>query len=283
MAYLCTFVTTVAGKLFCIRGNVPPESWDLISMKNEFYFKRMVIYTTAMKNYVCHVRLNEGKFQDEISATGIKLNSSVINPTVKTAMMEIIEQDILKTAEINPVLILHKIKAIETTIRTSIRNGDVTFGRKSRFSGETAYKSRSDKDGISGLYANNVGRSCYIWNLLYPQIKINPGDYAYVFSTIIEDETSLIRSHISADDREFIRKTVFNNPAEPHLAKYGMRSIAIPQVEGLIVPSWIIESIDYDSLVDKHLQPIVSLLPSLGLQRSHGYNSKTSKSPLISF
>jgi hypothetical protein len=294
MSYLCVHVTKIAAQLFCKSGNVPKDFYKYISMKNEFYFMRMVIYINAMKNYICYVRLNEGKHQDEITATGIKLNSSTSNPQVKDAIMRIIEHQILKSETINPASVLRSVKQIEQDIITRTMQGDITFGKRGRYSGPHGYKTvkrkikkenEKNKNEVPGIYTSSVGRSCYIWNLLYPASKINVGDYAYIFDTTLESLYDLEKMKIKfPHEYDEIKRIIFENANEPYLARYGLRSIAIPMTDTVhSIPPWIIDFIDYENLTNKHLQPIISLLPSIGIHKSRISSTKSTYSPLISF
>jgi hypothetical protein len=63
-----------------------------------------------------------------------------------------------------------------------------------------------------------------------------------------------------------------------------MRSIAIPLTDTVSsIPRWIIEYIDYEGITNKHLNPIISLLPSLNINKSRISSTKSTYSPLISF
>jgi hypothetical protein len=293
MSYLCTYVTQEAADIFCEASNIPEELRKWISMKNEFYFMRIILYVNAKKNYITYVRLNEGKIQDEIIATGIKLNSSVINTHVHDKIMETIEHKILKSKEINPAIILQDIKLLEHDIIRKIMEGDITFGKKVRYSGPKGYKdyvkidpiTEEEKERIPGVYVNNAGRSCYTWNLLYPSSKINIGDYAYIFNIKLEDEKDLNKIRFKyPEEYEKISSVIFHNNSEPYLPHYGLRSIAIPITDTISsIPTWIIDYIDYEEITNKHLQPIISLLPSIGIYKSRIDSQKSTYSPLISF
>jgi hypothetical protein len=63
-----------------------------------------------------------------------------------------------------------------------------------------------------------------------------------------------------------------------------MRSIAIPITDTVTsIPQWIIDFIDYEEITNKTLQPIVSLLPSIGIHKSRISSTKSTYSPLVSF
>ena len=72
---------------------------------------------------------------------------------------------------------------------------------------------------------------------------------------------------------------------DENLKQYGLRSIMIPASSENIkkLPDWLIPYIDYAKMANKHMQPIISLLTSVGLKNSAISSSKTTYSPLISF
>lgn len=273
---ICIFGTIVAGDIFAKNANVPSDYRKWIDMKNEFLFKRLAMYTNAKKNYVVNVRLQEGKLLDDLSTTGIKFNSSTIHPEIKKKILECVEQKIVRSEEIHPVEILHTIKDIEAFIVKSIKGGDLTFGKKARYSGPRGYK--------TGVYQNNDGRAAFVWNLLYPSYKINPGDYGAVFTTTLITEEDVRKKMLNRfpNEANMLLEKVFK---DPNLAKYGLKSIMIPLGNEDVrkLPGWLIPYVDYDRLCNKHLQSLISLTPSIGLKMSAISSSKQSYSPLISF
>ena len=273
---ICIFGTVVAGDIFAKNANIPHEYRKWIEMKNEFLFKRLVMYTNAKKNYAVNVRLQEGKMIDDLNTTGIKFNSSTLHPEIKKLILDTVEKKIVRSEYINPIEILKSIKDIEAFIVRSIKGGDLTFGKKARYSGPKGYK--------TGVYRNNDGRAAFIWNLLYPSMKINPGDYGSVFPTtlITEEDVKHKMSARFPNEANILLEKVFK---DPNLAKYGLKSIMIPLGNESIksLPKWLIPFIDYNRLCNKHLQSLISLTPSIGLKMSAISSSKQSYSPLISF
>jgi hypothetical protein len=145
-------------------------------------------------------------------------------------------------------------------------------------------KKKADKV-ISGVYTNNTGRSCYIWNLLYPSSKINVGDYAYIFNLTLENKEKLFHmEHQYPEEYKKVKELILENKNEAYLSRYGLRSIAIPLTNTITyIPKWIVDFINYEEITNKHLQPIISLLPSIGIHKSRISSAKSTYSPLIAF
>ena len=283
MATICVHATVIAGDILVKQGHVPQELRKWIDMKNEFLFKRLLMYTNAKKNYIVNVRLQEGKVIDDVSVTGIKMNSSTIHPMVKEKMLNIITDELLKTENPNPIKVMLAVKDIEKSIIDGVVGGDLTLGKKARYSGVRGYK--------TGVYASDAGRSAYIWNLFYPNARISTGDYGYIFNTTLYTKDDVMKKLYPKfpKEAEMVIKLIFENTDKPDakdskLAQYGLRSIMIPVSESVKkIPEWLIPFIDYPKLTNKHLQPLISLLPSVSLKLSAISSSKCTYSPLITF
>lgn len=273
MSVLCTHVTAVAAESYSSACNVPQELRSYIKMKNEFLFKRLILYSSTKKNYAAHVRLREGTVVDNISYTGLKLNGSSKNTFVQDAIFDIIENKILKKKVIDPVEILLLVQKLEKEITGKILEGDLSLGDIDRFSGKESYKD---------IYTNAAGRGSLIWNELYPNDAVNPGEYVYQFSTTLatpEDCNKLLASN--PDWYAVVMAKVFG---DERLKRYGISKISIPR-DGAVraIPAWLIPFIDTEDLVRKHIQPIVSLIPSIGIYRSRVSSTEYKHSSLIQF
>lgn len=283
MSTICVHATVVAGDILAKQGHTPPELRKWIDMKNEFLFKRLAMYSNAKKNYIVNVRLQEGKVIDEISTTGIKINSSTIHPMVKEKMLGCITNELLKTENPNPINVMLAVKQIEKSIIDGVTSGDLSLGRKARYSGPRGYK--------TGVYASDAGRAAYIWNKLYPNYKISTGDYGYIFNTTLYTKEDVEKKMMKRfpNEAKMLIDMVFeakdtSDAKDSKLAQYGLRSIMIPISDSVKkLPDWLIPFIDYPKLTNKHLQPLITLLPSVGLKLSALTSSKSTYSPLLVF
>lgn len=273
--HICTMVCRAACKNLCIQCRIPPEYHDLIEMKNEWLFKRMIVYAASKKSYAAHQRLQEGDERDEIEWKGLKLVGSGLSPLVMNATRNFIEFSILKTRDIKPIEILKEVKSIEDQIIAGLKRGDLTLGKSTRFSG----------DDYKDVYTNAGGRSCLAWNVLYPEDPVNDGDYGYMIDCNLTDEKDLEKVRaVDPQMANLISEKIFHNPEHPLLAKYGINYISIPK-DGAFkeIPVWIRAIMDIDGMVNKHLQPITSLLPSICLYRSRISSTRYAHSNLIQF
>lgn len=267
-----------------------------LSMKNEFYYDTIALFNGVKKNYVGWCLLREGLLVPEakqMAYTGSKFTASNIPKRIKEKEMDIIENLILKTDTIDHIKILKEIKKLEDFIINDIKTGNKEFGQTIKFSGNDNYKS-SEKtvettDGGS-LTINVISVEAYrlaeLWNRLYPEDLILPGDKLQKFDTVIyyEGQLDLIPN---IEIREKIRKCVYSeyyNGEYNILKRQGIKTIGIPK-DGEIkkIPDWLLAIIDYNSVAKKQIQNLVDFLPSFGLNLSRINSTETNYSNLVSF
>ncbi len=260
-SHLCTQSTFVACQNFCKMSNVLEEYRYLAEMKNEFLFERMISYASSKKAYAALKRLREGIPIDEIEWKGLKFVGSKLSPLVKEVTRSFIEDSILRKPIVDPSVILEEVRRIEAKLKKALMDGDMSLGNSVTFSG----------DSYKNIYTNAAGRSCLIWNLLYPDDPIKDGEYAYLFDTtlVLPEDVEKLKDTFP-DIYSEIKEKIYNSKEHPQLAKYGIPYFAIPKESNLTdMPLWLKSVMDVDGMVYKHMQPISSLLPSLqGLNRS---------------
>lgn len=235
-----------------------------LNAKNEFYYKRVVVYTGIKKNYSGLKLLREGNIlppKKQISHTGIKLTTSRIPDQVEKFQTRLLEEDILRADVINPAKIIRDIQIEAEEIKQIIRSGDKSMGIPQRFSGYNKYKN---------FNSVQICRLVEIWNRIYPDQRISNGEYMMCFETKIYNESYL---HLIKDPemRIKVREAVFADryDGEPNFLKsHGLVTVAIPKDGAMTkIPDWILDIIDYDLMARKHLQTITDLLPSLDMNK----------------
>lgn len=235
-----------------------------LEAKNEFYYKRIILYTGIKKNYSGLKLLREGNIlppKKQISHTGLKLGGSRTPAQVSAFQTKIIEENILRADIVDPVKIMMDINEEKKIIIDTIKRGDKSMGIPLRFSGYDKYKS---------FESAQICRLVEIWNRIYPEQKIGNGEYLMTFETKIYNESQL---YLIKDEvmREKIRNVVFGDRydgEENFLKHHGLTTIGIPRDGATVeIPQWMIDIIDYDMMARKHLQSIIDLLPSLNMNK----------------
>lgn len=246
----------------CTNSN-HPENQFYMKMKNEFFFPIVVLFP-GKKNYIGLQTIQEGKMIPEsmqLAITGAALGASSLNEYVISHILELIENVVLRSKEYNPLEMVRGVNAIKDHIRDAILSGDKTFGIYKRFSGLNILK---DPEKMS------VARAACIWNDLYPDDFIAPGDAVYLFDTDLITEEDLERMPAGNDEiKERIRTVVYRSRGSLDYAHFGLKSFAIPaNGDHTRLPDWIIPYINVTSIVEKHVKPITTLYPSLLLSSS---------------
>ena len=250
---------------------VPVEYHSRLNLKNEFFFKRILIYSNVMKNYSVWKRLREGVLVNRIDNTGLKLTGSNINKYVSLCSDGILKQEIHYAKNISITNIMKRVYDLEAHIRNEIYNKQsVSFG---------TFVSYKSSNNIVNPMSDNVARAVEIWNWLYPDNKIEEYSKVYLFNTLVmnESQLDLIKD---LNMREYVRQVVFTKPKDPNVRKYGLRTIAVPDNMDNY-PYWMKDIINVNKIVEKHVNSITTLLPSIGVYISRMKSNRSHISPLI--
>ena len=195
----------------------------------------------------------------QLAITGANLGKSGLNEYVSSRIEDILENDVLRAEHYDPTVVIRGVKEIQNHIEDSILKGDKSFGIYTRYNGINNLK---EPEKIA------VARASVIWNELFPDDYIVPGDAVYMFDTTLRTEDDLNRID-DIEIREKIRKIVFRqNNYGLEFSRFGLKAFAIP-VDGdhRKLPDWIIPFISINSVCEKHLQPITKLYSSLLLSQ----------------
>lgn len=270
MSFICTEICNFMGQNMARHCYVPKELRPRINIKNEFFFKSLLLYPNIKKNYSAWTRLREGAVVNKIANTGLALTGSNINPFVAKTLKGIISEEIHYAKDVSITRIMKRVYDLEMSIRHEIYdNLNVSFGTF------TAYKASNRVDNMS----SSTIRGVEVWNWLYPDNKIEPYNKVYIINTILEreEQLDLIKDlHM----REIVRDRIFVRPMDKNAPKYGLRTIAIPDSMNTF-PVWIRDIVDVNRLVERHINSITSLLPSLGIYLNRVKSNRVNFSPLI--
>ena len=251
-----------------------------LEAKNEFYYKRIILYTGVKKNYSGLKLLREGNRvppKKQISHTGIKLIASKIPKQVSDFQTSLIENEILRADVINPISIAKKMQEEKEVIINLIKSGDKSLGIPNRFSGKGKY---------ANYQSTMICRLVEIWDRIYPDQKVGNGEYMMCFETKVYNESQL---YLIKDEemREKIRKAVFSDRwdgEDNFLKKHGLKTVGIPKDgDTFKIPEWMLDIIDYEVMARKHLQSMSDLYPSLNMNKAKMPGGKGSFSSLLSF
>ncbi len=249
---------------YCSNSHTDNDRPCLISMKNEFLFKRVLI-TDAKKHYASKVEIQEGNIIPEEKSLDVKgmdaFVKSSTNPEIQKRLKKVLYDDILNSEIIDPRKILKDIARVEKEIFDSINKGEKKFFKPAKVKSVSAYEAPMRIQGIVASYA---------YNALH-----EPGTEALDMS--IRNSIDIAKVDINMKNIDRIKEThpyVYEKAVElmktPDYAT-GIGAIAIPLNEP--VPDWILPFIEYDTIIRDNVSGFP--IESIGLHRGAKTNNST--------
>ena len=254
---------------YCTNSHSDNERACLISLKNEFLFKRVLI-TDAKKHYASKMELQEGNVIPEDKSLDIKgmdaFVKSSMNPATQARLKKILYDDILNSESIDQLQVLRDIARVEKEIFDSINNGEKSFFKPVKVKSLSSYENPMRIQGIVASYA---------YNALH-----EPGTEALDMS--IRNSVDVVKVDISMKNIDRIRDSfpgVYERAVELLKTKEfanGISSVAIPLNEP--VPGWILPFIEYATIINDNVSGFP--IESIGLYRGSSNNNSMN---IISF
>lgn len=231
--------------------NVKKENIDLLDMKNEYLFSRMVI-TDGKKAYASIIEYKEGEnMHGKTDIKGLAINKSDTNRNASAIFKNILIDDILKSEDISLNNVLIKISEFEKEIKRSILAGESTYFKPMFVKQEDAYANPLSEQGIRAVI-------CY--NAAYPDDIINLPDDFFIVKTTLLKPSDLDK--VEDDEiRENIRKYIFENENKKISSK-GLYVFALPKDKK--VPEWLIPFIDINAMTQSILKAFLPVLKTIG-------------------
>ena len=225
-------------------------------MKNEFYFLSALL-TPHRRNYADIQSLQEGNSipeSERLAVMGLPINKTTLPEDIKEKMQNILVEDILTADNIDQVKIMKKLIILEKEIFNSIMNKETIYYKPDNIASINSYsKNPYEVNGIVAAMIYNALRDEDM-----PAINL-------------EERNKIIKIKINVDKNSAERiKDKYPEVYEklmalfddPNLGKK-VKIIALPvDVE---VPDWILEFVDYNSIINDNLKNFP--LESIGLRR----------------
>ena len=254
---ICTYMLTkyINDMYFMMGGslNIDEEKRGMVNMKNEFLVARIML-TKNKKSYGGMIVMNEGKLLNppELDMKGLALRKTSLNKNIRNYFSETLEEKILKSDEIELSNIYSDYANIESTIRTSIKKGDTDYLIPGKVNEIESYKTPFQIQTVRGAL---------VWNAFYPNEDIVFPDKVNVIK-LKDFQLQDLENRIPED---FYERLVDTFRRYPELNKYGVGIICVPKKVKKI-PEFLIDLIDYDTMVNDHIKPALILLESLGFK-----------------
>ena len=249
---------------YCTNAHSDNERACLITLKNEFLFKRILI-TDAKKHYASKMELQEGNIIPEDKSLDVKGMDAFVmsskNPSIQKRLKRILYEDILNSESIDQIQVLRDIATVEKEIFDSINNGEKKFFKPVKVKSLSSYENPMRIQGIVASYA---------YNALH-----EPGTEALDMS--IRNSVDVVKVDMNAKNIDRIKDS-FPYVYEKALELFGTRefstgisSIAIPINES--VPGWVLPFIEYAVIINDNISGFP--IESIGLARGVSTNNST--------
>lgn len=239
----------------------------LIIMENEFLFKSALL-TDKKKNYATIHEIQEGKklgnSQEFLDIKGLAIDKSTINTTTRKELKQVLYEDILNIENIDQVAILKKLAILEGNIFRSLESGEKKYYKPLTIRSIEAYKDPMRMQGIKGSI---------IWNAV-------KDDDVEAIDLSERNAIDIIKTRINCDNIHSIKnkypevykrlveivglpKEKSKNKQYAETFKGVINAIAIPK--DVATPKWLIEFIDYTSIINDNLKNFP--IESVGIRR----------------
>lgn len=288
MTFTLSELVTKVFKVLTDNHNVLEADAPKINMKNEFLMSR-VILTDNKKQYASVILAQEGNILKKVKydLKGLQIKKVSTPKVARGVFTEILEEDILKSVTINPLVPFRKFLAFEKRIRTSLENCSVEFCKPGTFKKVEAYKFPLRMAAFRGIL---------LWNALYPENPIP--DFTSVNLLILKDigfDVSMsmlpeamqetIRESYLSQDSEMERRiqraaageadvAIDSAYIEGELKKFGLTTLALPKTLKAF-PDEFKTLVDYDKLVNDVTNNGNILLESLGFYIAKSLSTST--------
>lgn len=255
MAYFIT--NAVAGVLnnYGIHSNIPDDFRGRFSMKNEFYFNRLII-GKKKKRYISSIILREGNLMNppKSDVKGFDFRKATTSEEMKKIFDSIVDRRIIKPRVPDIIGILSDLREIESTILQSIKNGETRYLPLGNAKELEAFKDPYSQQGVRGSLA---------WNFIYPDNQIEYPSKVSMLKLNIFTEDDMSGLAVSYPrEYEIIKKDIFHSPIK-EIASKGLQVFAIPSNSG--IPEWCQPYIDYNTVINNILGQFKGVLDVFGI------------------
>jgi DNA polymerase family B len=241
--------------------NIPASKRQIINMKNEFFYKRLMT-TRNKKSYAGILIMQEGHMfeKPKLDIKGLAIRKVSVNSNVREYFTEMLQEQILKSENISLGQVFGSFMKLQKDIEASLKNGEVTYTQPAKANELESYKNP---------YQIGPLRGAIIWNELFPEQEIVLPTKVNIIKLNISGLED-IANKIPMEQYEIIKRTIFDNE---NLAKYGFSILSMPK-SAKKIPEWLIPFIDIDTMVNDHVKSGIIMLESLGFKTLDILNSQ---------
>ena len=261
---LTIFLTEVVDrnlKDFAARCGITEEWRQYLSMKNEFFFWR-ILFGDVKKRYIDLQLIQEGQILNEglglPEIKGYDFRKFSTKAPIREYYTEMCLNDILRPETIDLRHLLRKCYDLKREVSESMRRGESKYLKQANVSSPDHY---ADPFRISGI------KGVMLWNALCPEQLIElPAEVDLI--PIRNLATNKYRTLFAERYPEIyakLEREIFNN-RNPNIAKMALNVIAKPRNDDIQMPDWLLEFMDTGKIVNATIKLIHPIMESLGIK-----------------
>ncbi len=240
-------------------SNVNGEWKKRISIKNEILMGRYIALN-MQKNYIFRTDMQEGNIIDppKFSVKGGNLNSKARNKQIVKTVQEIVKDVTMDHDRIEPERLLTRMLEFKDFIWKSIAGGNTEFLAPVKVKtveeyGDNPYRQWSFKGVETYRIAENDSNITL------------PGAF-FTCDIWIPNADALTAIRLDFPEQYERLMSIFTDHSlSKTLGKGGLKYVCIPQRLSKI-PPWVMRYINIEDMVRKHINPLITLGPSIGIR-----------------
>ncbi|WCS68275.1 hypothetical protein Goe21_01650 [Bacillus phage vB_BsuM-Goe21] len=233
--------------------NIPSEKRPIINMKNEFFYKRLML-TRNKKSYAGKLIMQEGRMfeKPKLDIKGLAIRKVSVNKNVRDYFTDMLDENILSSDKIDLSKVFGNFVHLQNEIANSLMNGEITYTLPSK---------ANEIESYANPYAMQSIRGTIIWNELFPDNEIVLPTKVNLIKLTTESLNDLA-GKIPMDVYKTIKETIYDNE---NLSKYGFTILCLPKSIKKL-PEWVTPFIDIETMVNDHIKSGMIMLESLGFK-----------------
>ena len=251
-------------KVFSANMNIDKKNFEILKMKNEFYW-HIFVATNAGKHYYANTYVKEGSVysSDKLERKGVHLIASSIMKDLQVLAKNMLEE-ILETVKTKKPISLHKwvnrVASIELQIIDTVKKGDTRIFKRNPIKEAKSYK----QDPSQSPYQYHLWWNDYFGDKYGMAPK--PPYTAVKIPLTLNNKTAMENWLESMTDLETKSKlTTWYNNRKAKDFKTLRLPIAIAESVG--IPEEFKDIINLKRIITDNLQPMYMLLESLGFYK----------------
>jgi hypothetical protein len=237
--------------------NIAPEYRKRITIKNEFLMDRYIAFD-MQKNYAYRNIVNEGHILDppEFEVKGGNLNAKAKNRDVTKRIKEIVEHVTMDDDVIYPENLLKQMYIFRDEIIESLKSGKTQYLHPVKINNPERYERPYSQYTIRALEA---------YRIAFDDKSITvPGTFYIIDIKNMEKLEGM--TNLQTSFSSIYNKLKDGYFANKELSKGGITYMALP-MNFETIPEWIMPHVNIDLIWRKHLNPLIALLPSVGIRQ----------------